>query len=106
MSRPAPGQRELDLALLHEVLHREELPDHEREPFENMRDALEAQPYRMTGAPRALSPKQRLWVEAAAERLGISVARNNEDVPVGAPVETPEVLRHLPKRPPGRRTAV
>jgi hypothetical protein len=48
---------------------------------------------------RRLSRKERKWAEDAARRI---VPLNVKEVPRGRPVETPAVLRHLPKKPPGR----
>ena len=72
------------------------LSDDEHDAFGDMLVRLE-------DGQRELTPKQRDWAEKAAERLGLSVPRDNSRVPVGRPVETPAVLRNLPKRPPTRR---
>lgn len=99
-------QREADLDLLREVLHRgDELTDREREAFGDMRDKLEASPRRYTGAPRELEPKQRSWVDGVAERVGVSFARDNSSVPRGAEVELEIDKMPRPLAPPGRRTA-
>jgi hypothetical protein len=47
----------------------------------------------------ALSKKQRAWAEEAARRI---VPLKAEDVPRGREVVVPDVLRHLPKKPPPR----
>lgn len=82
-----------DLVLLNRVLDDDETTPDERKAFDEMRANL------LSGERRRLSQRQRSWVEEVARRLTpISAA----DVPRGNPVETPEVLRHLPKKPPGR----
>lgn len=60
---------------------------------------------RLDGGQRVLSASQRAWAEEASERVGLSVAHDNSAIPRGREVEPPLVLRSLPKRPPGRRSA-
>ena len=53
-----------------------------------------------------LSERQRAWAEGVAEKLEIDVgdpAQRNANVPKGRPVELAPVLKHLPKKPPGRK---
>lgn len=69
--------------------------------FEDMRQFLGRRP------EATLSKAQREWAERRAGDLGLSwgdPARRNANVPRGREVETPAVLRDLPKRPPGRRS--
>lgn len=110
MNRPS---RTDDLALLRALVaapldetREHGLTEDERKSFREMVSRLEAPKSAFTpGTGRVLTPKQRQWAEDVATRRGISWERDNADVPVGAPVPTPEVLRNLPKAPPGRRTA-
>jgi hypothetical protein len=48
----------------------------------------------------SLSARQRAWAEEVARRV---VPLDSREVPRGKEVETPAVLKHLPKTPPGRR---
>ncbi len=62
----------------------------------------------MLSRGRELSEKQRAWVLGVHERLCGTPHYENSwsagQVPRGREVETPSVLRQLPKRPPGRIT--
>lgn len=79
----------------------ENLFSSEREAFPDMLGRVRA--------GRTLTPKQRGWVERAAERLGVDVeARpaappDNRLVPRGRDVPMPAALRRLPLAPPGRQ---
>lgn len=90
----------IDLALLTDLLHDERLTDTERDAFEGM------QVWLVGDENRTLSTKQRNWVKDVAARLDVSETSlnlvSNGLVPRGNEVPTPEVLRYLPKRPPGR----
>lgn len=110
MNRPS---REDDLALLRALVaapnddtREHGLTEDERRSFRDILGRLEAPKSRFTaGTGRVLTPKQRQWAEDVATRRGLSWQRDNSTIPVGAPVETPEVLRNLPLKPPGRRSA-
>ena len=73
------------------------------------RDAAADAFRRMLGGRRALTPKQRAWAEGIAEGRFVEPEPQYENlvssgrVPRGREVETPAVLRDLPKRPPGAR---
>lgn len=98
---------EADRALLRAVLDH---PDHDRElgpeavaAFEGMLDDLNARRW-----PK-LTDKQRAWVRKVADRLDVYVPGDGArplapEIPRGREVETPAVLRDLPKRPPGSRS--
>jgi hypothetical protein len=68
---------------------REDVTSGEYAAFANMRANQET-----------LTLKQRAWAEEVARRV---VPFDARDVPRGREVETPAVLRNLPKSPPGRR---
>lgn len=88
--------RELLQALIAED---ERLTEAESKAFEGMTNYLSEHPH-----CAGLTQKQRLWADAVAKRLEIDVLPSlAKALPVGRPIETPEVLRNLPKRPPGRR---
>jgi hypothetical protein len=80
-----------DRALVDKLLADDELTDQEREAFQRWRDQ---------GWDLRLTRQQRTWAEEVALRLMPIPA---DVVPRGREVETPEVLRNLPKRPPPRR---
>jgi hypothetical protein len=91
-----------DDALLQLVLDCDRLTDADREVFEIMLGQLQ------TGDRRSLSIKQRQWVRDVAARLDLMPEQalnlwSSGQVMAGRPVETPDVLRRLPKAPPGRR---
>lgn len=57
---------------------------------------------------RALTPAQRQWADSVFTRLELDADEalnlfSLGKVPVGNPVLTPDVLRKLPLKPPGRR---
>jgi hypothetical protein len=97
------GVEELsDDALLQLVLDCDRLADADREVFETMHGRLQ------TGDRTSLSIKQRQWVRDVAARLNLLPEQtlnlwSSGKVMAGRPVETPAVLRQLPKAPPGRR---
>lgn len=93
-----------NVSLLRALLdHRDDLTFRARQAFESMLDD-----------GRRLTPTQELWVRDTAERLGLSAPeagnvfsamreeRRREHLERAARVETPAVLRDLPKKPPGR----
>ncbi len=73
-----------------------------REAFPRMLEDIES------GRFRTLTERQRDWVDGVRARLELD-AGDAENlfssglVPIGAPVETPAVLRNLPKKPPVRK---
>jgi hypothetical protein len=88
-----------DEELLRKAIDCSEAAEHEKELFTKWLDELES------GERRVLSRRQKTWAndvidrdEPRAENL---VSRGL--VPTGRPVETPEVLRNLPLKPPGRK---
>jgi hypothetical protein len=89
-----------------------ELPDLEREAFSRMLRQVQAPPaaeddalYPGGGLNQSITPKQRQWIRNVIERFEGKPSTRLTDGPVprGRPVETPAVLRNLPKAPPGRR---
>jgi hypothetical protein len=89
------SHRETDLRMLRELLETK-LTDYEREAFSDMLEGLEQY--------HQLSEKQRVWVAQAYEKIHPQYENlvSSGKVPRGREVETPAVLRTLPKRPPGR----
>lgn len=90
-----------DRQLLQALLAEEErLTEAESKAFESMLNYLR-DPF------TTLTPRQRQWADAVAQRLEIDTLPENlhssGKVAIGKPVETPEVLRNLPKHPPRRR---
>lgn len=86
-----------DEKLLLDALDLESLDDRTREAFNEMLLKLES------GERSTLSPKQREWAQS---KFGIETYRNDFSagrVPRGREVATPEVLKHRPLRPPGKR---
>ena len=86
----------LDLELLDLLLGDGEVEEDEKIVASDMRAPL------LSGERRRLSLKQRAWAEDIARRVTPISAK---DAPEGRPVETPEVLRNLPKKPPRRIVA-
>lgn len=70
----------------------EDVSDGEFNAFVDMLEAI---------GERRLSARQRAWAEEVARRITPIRAA---DVPRGQKVETPAVLRDLPKLPPGRKS--
>lgn len=94
--------RETDLRALRGLLASESLTGKERAAFESMELDI-------TGLTRfrQLTKNQREWVLARCDELAIVVidpAVRNKDVPRGREVETPAILRNLPKAPPRRKS--
>lgn len=90
-----------DLVLLRLVLaETDRLDDKEIDAFLSMLTQV-------NDGTRELSDRQRRWVQDVADRLDIVEPSANLVslglVPRGNPVPTPEVLKHLPLKPPGRR---
>jgi hypothetical protein len=84
-----------DIELLSALLEDEELVEGERVAFDNMRESLTGPPWR-----NKLTAAQRTWAEKVMRRIMPLDARL---VPRGKEVLVPDVLRHLPKDPPGRK---
>lgn len=87
-----------DVHLLQRLLTDCQLSDREIEAFAEMRD------YVSQDSARALSKKQRDWAKAVYDRHN-PVYENlvsSGKVPNRSSVPTPEVLKNLPLRPPGR----
>jgi hypothetical protein len=83
-----------DKAIVNALL-KEDLGEDTRRAFSEMLAWLDR------GEGRGLSVRQREWVESALlEYTPISAS----DVPRGREVQTPEVLKKLPLKPPTRRT--
>jgi len=104
------SQREGDLSMLSELLdhHSDELSETEVEAFADMRFSLQAYGgMEIPSKPKyqQLTDKQRTWVMSAHERIVPQYENlvSRGLVPRGREVETPAVLRNLPKRPPTRR---
>lgn len=101
-----------DLPLLNAVLeHAEDLDDETLKAFTEWRNRLQKSPSGMA----TISPRQRSWLRAVARRLDVvepAVNEWSERSPAereqikGVEVPTPEVLRRLPLKPPGRGGAV
>ena len=99
--RPPRPDRDRELELLGALTACDRLSSKEREAFMGMLLWL-------ADEPRGhLSRRQREWAEECAVKYELDEAGDpairNRDVPRGKPVELPEVLRHLPKKPPTRR---
>lgn len=91
-----------DTDKLRQILHDERIRPDEETAFRSMLDTLES------GRYSSLTEKQRAWVDGVRARLELDAgdAENLYSsglVPTGRPVETPDVLRKLPMRPPGKR---
>ena len=104
------SQREADISMLSELLdrHAEELSETEVEAFADMRFDLQAYGgMEIPSKPKyqQLTDKQRTWVTSVHERIVPQYENlvSRGLVPRGREVETPAVLRNLPKRPPTRR---
>lgn len=94
------SKRAEDLRMLQELLEDEtELSENELEAFKDMLEKLEEV------EARCLSDKQRVWVEKAHDRISPSCLNlySSGKVKKGADVPLPEVLKNLPKTPPGRK---
>lgn len=85
-----------DLALLDALTESHELTVDEFVAFTNMKRQISSGGER---TQRHLTTKQRSWAEEVARRVTPILA---SDAPRGREVETPAVLRNLPKAPPGR----
>jgi len=98
--------RDEDLRQLSELLddHADELSETEAEAFADMRADLVA--YGTLDGRYQLSDKQRAWLRVVHERVAAPQYENlvsSGRVPRGREVETPDVLKNLPKKPPPRR---
>lgn len=87
-------KRERDLRMLTGLLECE-LTEKEHEAFTDMHERLTA------GVWRLLTRDQRSWAEDACKRYDVAT-EPPKPVPRGREVEPPDVLRNLPKKPPGR----
>jgi hypothetical protein len=76
------------------LIDSDDISEREEEAFKEMQEAL------ARGRLSRLTFSQRAWVQDALKRV---VPLDSTLVPRGKPVVTPEVLRNLPKRPPGRK---
>lgn len=85
-----------DVELLGRVLTSGELSEAEVHAFADMRAGL-VDPGGTV--PSRLSRKQRSWLEEVARRV---LPVDAKEVPRGKEVDVPEVLKNLPKKPPGR----
>jgi len=93
------SEHETHLTLLRELLATAEgiLGEAERTKFADMFACLEE-------GQRELTPKQLAWVQGRHDELLLGDPHErNANVPRGREVAPAEVLRTLPKRPPGRR---
>jgi hypothetical protein len=89
-----------DIELLERVVDDVDLREGEQDAFAEMLEGLRE------GRYASLTRRQREWASEVALRIGAIGYENlvsSGGVPVGRPVETPAVLRHLPMKPPGRR---
>lgn len=89
-----------DLEMLERLEGDMDLSEVERDAFDEMLRGLRG------GQWQKLTDKQRAWANAVAVRIGAIGCANlvsSGQVSRGREVETPEVLRHLPMKPPGRR---
>lgn len=85
--------------MLVEILESDEITDAERTAFTDMMATLESGKY------NSLSTKQADWVRSVHTRLNLDEPEklvSRGEIPRGKEVPTPEVLKNLPKRPPGR----
>jgi hypothetical protein len=94
-----------DIKLLTELLQWAEVHDEAEERF-NVK-AFENMLQRVSASGRELTPSQRSWVRDIHEKVFDEPRCENlfssGKVPRGREVDTPEVLRNLPLKPPGRR---
>lgn len=81
-----------DVALLRLLIVDVDLTDAEHEAFMDMIHYAEN--------PDPLTKKQRKWAEEVARRV---VPLDANETPLGKEVPTPEVLKNLPLKPPGRQ---
>ncbi len=89
-----------DIEVLERLVDDVDLLEGEQTAFAEMLEGLRE------GRYASLMRKQREWVIEVAARIG-SIGYENlvssGGVPIGRPVETPQVLRNLPMKPPGRK---
>ena len=94
-----------DLKRLHRCIDDDRLQGDEREAFDDMARKL-------AKYSRPLTELQSQWVTRVMHRLELDVDEPtgpefaSGKIPAGAPVGVPDVLKVLPKRPPGRRPGV
>lgn len=95
-------KRNEEAMLMSLLKNKEKLTDRERSAFERMEHDLR------TGRYTRLSTAQKDWVEGVYLRLELDAEEaenlvSSGSVPLGRPVLTAEVLKNLPKAPPGRK---
>ncbi len=86
--------RERDLNKLAVLVDSGALEEREAEPF------YEMQRYLKDSIHRELTGKQRRWIDDKIRECGLDP--DKKPVPRGKPGETPNVLKNLPMKPPGR----
>lgn len=97
MGKAEDTHRADDLEALETILRSGACDEWETKKFADMHNALTER------GQVQLSERQRDWVRPRLEALGGiygDPAKRNANVAPGKPVETPEVLKHLPKKPP------
>jgi len=103
--------RAYHLSLLKRALELETLNEETREAFEDMLSKLTQEMYvafqetKLIWEQYQLYPKQLAWVLRALgeEEPEPDTRFTSGDIPRGREVATPDVLKNLPKSPPGRR---
>jgi hypothetical protein len=88
-------RQEEEAKLLEEVLALDSLSDANREAFEELRVRLED--------GYLLTEKQKKWALGLLDKPVYENLVSSGKVPRGREVITPDVLRHLPLKPPGRK---
>lgn len=97
-----------DIRMLREVLDAAvDFDDDRAESFQSTSKAFADMLSRLQDGGRDLTDKQRAWLRGVHENVVGEVHYENAwsagKVPRGREVETPEVLKHLPLRPPTRK---
>ena len=100
-SDPKADERERDLFMLNGLIDSGELTDNELEAFGDMLEKLDARVWtKLTG-------DQRGWVADKCDAYGVNTDPTPpKPIPRGREVPLPEVLQHLPAKPPVRRAPV
>lgn len=89
-----------DIEVLERIVDDVDLREGEQDAFAEMLEGLRE------GRYASLTRKQREWAIEVSVRIGAVGYENlvsSGGVPIGRPVETPQVLRNLPMKPPGRK---